>query len=768
MALHIPRRFTGPGIAIAVFAVMMVGAIWVVTLERISHDRAREVEEAQHDNAAVALAYEQFTLRTLSAPPADFAERFAAFGDALELGAATTVELVALDGTVVARRSAEAVDPKSLKGSMLLDAAAQSPRGGFVVAERLPRYVSYRALPGHQLIIAVSTSAERALLAYREREREYMRNGWIASVIVALLATGLFIVWLRERSADEQLRELANHIPQAVWIYDVPGRRLLQASDALRDISGLAPGPIERAWDDWKSLVHPDERKRVAAAYDDIAHGAIDVQHRIVRPDGEVRHVHVRGFPVREATGELFRVDGTIEDITARKLAEEQLLHQAHYDSLTELPNRTLCFDRLERALGQARRHKLHLAVLFVDLDRFKTVNDSLGHAVGDALLREGARRLAGCLRAGDTVARVGGDEFAVVLTELARPDDARAVAQKMIDTVAAPMQLEGHQIYVTASAGIAVYPDDGGEGDVLLRNADAAMFTAKEAGRNKVQFYTPAMNERAMESLIIENDLRRGFERSQFELYFQPKQNLASGRIAGFEALLRWNHPSRGQLQPGAFVPLLEDSGLIVQVGEWIVRAACGQIRAWREEGLAVVPVAVNLAVKQFLHHDLIGEIARAIEHSGIEPRLLEVEITESDAMKHPEQVVPMLRTLKSQGLHIAVDDFGTGYSSLAYLKSLPVDTLKVDRSFVKGLPQSADDAAIARAILAMGHSLGLKIIAEGVETPAQRAFLASLGCDELQGYLCSPPLSAADAGRLLGSSRSTKPDAVLRDVAR
>ncbi|HYL88684.1 MAG TPA: EAL domain-containing protein, partial [Burkholderiales bacterium] len=742
MALHIPRRFAGPGIAIAAFAVALVAAIWVVTLERISHDRAREVADAQQANAAVAIAYEQFTLRSLAAPAADFAERFASFGDALDLGAASTVELVALDGTVVARRSAEAADPQSLKGSMLLEAAAQSPRGSFVVAERTPRYVSYRAVPGRALIIAVSTSLERALLAYRERERDYLRNGWIGSGLVLLLAAGLFVVWLRERSADEQLRELANHIPQAVWIYDLPRRRLRQVSQAFRDISGLAPGPVARAWDEWKALVHPDEAKRVAAAYGELERGAIDVQHRIVRPDGEVRHVHVRGFPVREATGELFRVDGTIEDITARKLAEEQLLHQAHYDSLTELPNRTLCFDRLEHALGQARRRKVHLAVLFIDLDRFKTVNDSLGHAVGDALLREGARRLAGCLRAGDTVARVGGDEFAVVLTDLARPDDARAVAQKMIDAMAAPMQLESHQIYITASAGIAVYPDDGAEGDVLLRNADAAMFTAKDAGRNKVQFYTPAMNERAMESLLIENDLRRAFERSQFELYFQPKENMASGRVAGFEALVRWNHPQRGLLQPGDFVPLLEDSGLIVQVGEWIVRSACGQIRAWQQEGLTVVPVAVNLAMKQFLHHDLIGVIKSAIERFGIEARLLEVEITESDAMKHPEQVVPMLRELKSHGLRIAVDDFGTGYSSLAYLKSLPVDTLKVDRSFVSGLPDNADDAAIARAILAMGHSLGLKIIAEGVETPAQRAFLADLGCDELQGYLCSPPL--------------------------
>jgi diguanylate cyclase (GGDEF)-like protein/PAS domain S-box-containing protein len=759
--MHIPRRFAAPGIAIAAFAVLAVGAIWVMTLERISHERAQEVAEARQANAAAALAYEQFTLRSLTAP--DFAQRFAAFGDELELGAATTVELVGLDGTVHARRSTEQSPPRDIRGSLLLEAAAQAPHGSFVSIDGVPRFVSYRKVPGAPRVVAVSTSIERALLAFRERERGYLRNGWIASGAVLLLAAGLFVVWLRERAADEQLRQLAEHIPQAIWIYDVPGRRLRQVSSAFRGISGLPDGPVARAWDEWRALVHPDERKRVAAAYAGLARGTIDVQHRIVRRDGEVRHVHVRGFPVYEATGELLRVDGTIEDITVRKRAEEQLLHQAQYDSLTELPNRTLCFDRLEHALGQARRRAQHVAVLFIDLDRFKTVNDSLGHAVGDALLREGARRLAGCLRAGDTVARVGGDEFAVVLTELMRPEDARAVAQKMIDALAAPMQLEGHQIYVTASAGIAVHPDDGGEGDVLLRNADAAMFSAKEAGRNKVQYYTAAMNERAMESLVLENDLRRAFERGQFELYFQPKQNLASGRLAGFEALLRWNHPSRGLLQPGDFVPLLEDSGLIVQVGEWIVRAACAQVRAWQHEGLPLVPVAVNLAIKQFLHHDVIGVIAKAIERSDIEARLLEVEITESDAMQHPELVVPMLRQLKTHGVPIAVDDFGTGYSSLAYLKGLPVDTLKVDRSFVRGLPDNADDAAIARAILAMGHSLGLKIVAEGVETPAQRDFLANLGCDELQGYLYSRPLAAADAGRVLARLPSPEPEAIL-----
>ncbi|HEY5898790.1 MAG TPA: EAL domain-containing protein, partial [Burkholderiales bacterium] len=562
----------------------------------------------------------------------------------------------------------------------------------------------------------------------------------------------------RRSPRDEQFRSLAGSIPEGFWIVDTQGEQAVYLSPAFAAIAGFVPRPLAGAWKRWKSLIHADDRPRTLAAYAGIGLGQLDVEHRITRPDGEVRWVHVTGFPVREATGESLRVAGTIADITEKKRALEALLHQAHYDALTDLPNRIMCFDRLAQALGQARRRKSSVATLFLDLDRFKTVNDTLGHAVGDGLLRETARRLSECVRAGDTVARVGGDEFVVILTELTRPEDARAVAQKMIDRIAEPMMIAGREVFISTSIGIAVYPTDGEEGDTLVKNADAAMFSAKEAGRNNYRFYTAAMNERAMQNLLLENDLRRALERAEFLLHFQPKQDMASGRVAGLEALLRWQHPQRGLIGPGHFVPLLEDSGLIVRVGEWTLRAVCTQIRDWQRQGVPTVPVAVNIVAKQFLHHDVVAVIDAALAASGIEPRYLEVEITESDAMERPEVVVPILRRLKERGIRVAVDDFGTGYSSLAYLKRLPVDTLKVDRSFVTGLPDDPDDVPITRAIVAMGQTLGLKIIAEGVETPAQRSFLKNLGCNELQGFIYSDPLSAAECARFLLKSQPQK----------
>ena len=312
------------------------------------------------------------------------------------------------------------------------------------------------------------------------------------------------------------------------------------------------------------------------------------------------------------------------------------------------------------------------------------------------------------------------------------------------------PMDLEGHEVFLSASVGIAAFPADGASGETLLKNADAAMLKAKEVGRATYQYYTAAMNERAMEKLMLENDLRRALERDEFELCYQPKQEIGSGRIAGLEALLRWRHPARGLMSPGQFVPLLEDSGLIVKVGDWVVRAACRQVAEWQAAGVPAVPVAVNLAAKQFLHHDLTGTIENALE-IGIEPALLALEVTESDVMQRPEEVIAMLHKLKARGITVAIDDFGTGYSSLAYLKRLPVDALKLDRSFVTGLPDDAEDVSIARAIIGMAHSLGLKVIAEGVETEAQRAFLAAWKCDQLQGYLLAKPLAADECAEFL-----------------
>jgi diguanylate cyclase (GGDEF)-like protein len=460
---------------------------------------------------------------------------------------------------------------------------------------------------------------------------------------------------------------------------------------------------------------------------------------------------------VRDGDGKPRRVVGTVEDITERRVLEQRLEHQSQHDALTDLPNRALCFDRLTQAIIHSSRHASKVALLFIDLDRFKNVNDTLGHPLGDELLRQAAVRVLGCVRPGDTVARLGGDEFAVILRDLAHAQDAAAVSQKILERLSAPFRLAGHEAFLTASIGIASYPGDGGDSATLGKNADAAMFRAKRQGRNAYQFYAAEMNALALEKLELESRLRRAVERNEFVLHFQPKSDTVTGRIAGVEALLRWHNPETGLVPPKEFVPLLEDTGLIIQVGEWVLQAACAQARAWQLAGTPV-SVAVNLSARQFHRHDIRATVERVVRETGVDPALLELEITESVAMDNPEDAVKVLVELHRLGVRLAIDDFGTGYSSLAYLKRFPVDALKLDRSFVTGLPDDGDDATIARAVIAMAHSLKLKVIAEGVETEAQRAFLSVNGCEQIQGYLVSRPLPAEECAALLGA-RTRRP---------
>jgi diguanylate cyclase (GGDEF)-like protein len=419
-----------------------------------------------------------------------------------------------------------------------------------------------------------------------------------------------------------------------------------------------------------------------------------------------------------------------------------------------------LCYDRLKQALNHASRHEKTAAVLFVDLDHFKTVNDTMGHASGDTLLREVARRLVKSVRAEDTCARIGGDEFVVILPELPKAQDASLVAQKILAGLAVPMNLDGQDVYVSASIGVAIYPTDGLDDETLLRNADAAMFRAKQVGRNNFQFYAASMNEHAMAKLQMQNDLRRALDRNEFVLHYQPKFSLGNASMTGLEALLRWQRADGQLVSPAEFVPVLEDTGLIIPVGDWIIDATCAQIRAWKDAGLQALPVAVNLSVKQFLSHDIAEVIEQTLQKHELEADLFEVEITESDAMENQDEVIATLQRLRERGIRVAVDDFGTGYSSLGYLKRLPLDSLKLDRSFVTGLPTDSDDVSIARAVIAMAHSLGLKVVAEGVETQDQREFLAQQGCDQMQGFLLSRPVSAEACASLLLSAPAAPGD--------
>lgn len=456
----------------------------------------------------------------------------------------------------------------------------------------------------------------------------------------------------------------------------------------------------------------------------------------------------------------------THSDISGRKSAEEQLLYQAHYDHLTNLPNRLLFRDRLENALAQAQRNHRITGVLFIDLDRFKVINDTLGHLFGDQLILLVSQRLIECLRDGDTVCRLGGDEFAVLLPDLMAADDANQVVQKIEAALAEPFILDGNDTFVSASIGIAIHPGDGEDADTLIRNADTAMYSAKALGGNNHQFYSATMNKMAVARMRLESSLRRALERGEFLLYYQPKLGVPRGEICGAEALLRWKHPERGLVSPAEFIPLLEETGLILPVGLWVLETACAQLRVWREAGLALPSIAINLSARQFQQADLDVRIRDIIAASGIAPADIELEITESMLMLDPQQAVAMLAKLKQLGVRISVDDFGTGYSSLAYLKQFPLDALKIDRAFISSITDdqaSQDDATLALTIINLAHNLKLNVVAEGVETEYQAHFLTRHGCDVLQGFYFSRPVAPDDFAQLLSEpNRFTLPEAV------
>ena len=471
---------------------------------------------------------------------------------------------------------------------------------------------------------------------------------------------------------------------------------------------------------------------------------------------------------VRNAEGQLTHYVGIFSDITERKESADRIQFLASHDSLTALPNRLLMNDLIRQAVAASRRKETMLALLFLDLDRFKTINDSLGHSVGDGLLQRVAERLTDCVREGDTVARLGGDEFLVMLPELTRSPDAAVVADKIITAMRAQVVVDGHELTITASIGISIYPHDGADVATLIKNADAAMYHAKERGRNNYQFFTPDMNARAFESLSMEMSLRGALERSEFTLHYQPQVDTGSGRIVGVEALIRWQHRDLGSVSPARFIPVAEEHGLIVSIGEWVLRSACSQVRRWLDEGLPAVPVAVNMSAVQFRQSDLAKRVAAILAECGIAPRYLELELTESIIMREAEQAIAVLQELSQMGVSLSIDDFGTGYSSLSYLRRFPIHKLKIDRSFVSDITTNPDAAAIATAIIGMGRSLKLRVIAEGVETAEQLAFLQSHQCDELQGFLLGRPIEAEDFSELLRSGRPLIADEELRAFAR
>ena len=577
---------------------------------------------------------------------------------------------------------------------------------------------------------------------------------------------------LRASSAINDLKQNQRRLSNAQrigemgdWEWDVRQDRIVPSEQAWRIFGqGTAQGALAR--EAFLATIHPDDTERVRQAYERAINNgdAFAIEHRIFQSCGTLRHVHQQVEVIlRDEAGRALHLAGAVHDITRRKDAEEQIRRLAFYDALTGLPNRLLFTDQLEKALANAQRQQEQVAIMFIDLDHFKRVNDTLGHGAGDELLRVVSTRLSNSIRGLDSItrcseeqgpnsiARLGGDEFIVMLSEVNRVADAAGVARRLVEALSEPLTVQGTELYVSGSVGVAMYPGDGIDIDTLLMNADTAMYRAKEAGRGGFQFYDRSMNARAMDRLVMETELRRALERSQFVLHYQPKVDLATDTIVGAEALIRWHHPERGLVPPEEFIPLAEATGLVIQLGEWALGAACRQSAAWRAAGMGHLPVAVNLAATHLRERGLPALVARILKEHGLPANCLEIEVTESILMADPDLSVDNARRLSDLGVGLSIDDFGTGYSSLSYLKRLPITSLKIDRSFVRDLATDPDDAAIITAIIAMAHTLKLRVVAEGVETEAQRAFLKAHDCDEFQGFLVSRAVEAGAFARLL-----------------
>jgi diguanylate cyclase (GGDEF)-like protein/PAS domain S-box-containing protein len=480
----------------------------------------------------------------------------------------------------------------------------------------------------------------------------------------------------------------------------------------------------------------------------------------LVRRDGSEVPIEDSVAPIHDREGKPTGAVVVFRDVSAARAMALEMTHSAQHDFLTGMPNRMLLNDRVNQAIAWAQRHAKKVAVLFLDLDGFKHINDSLGHATGDKLLQSVAKRLVECVRGSDTVSRQGGDEFVVLLTEVGLSEDAAITARRMLQTVAQAHSVDQHDLHVTTSIGVSVFPDDGQDAETLIKNADTAMYQAKENGRQSYQFFKPAMNVRAVERQSIEESLRRALEREEFLVQYQPKVNLKTLEITGAEALIRWKHPVRGMVPPSDFIPIAEDCGLIVPIGNWVLREACKQARTWMDAGLPLATMAVNISAMEFRDEDFLDGVFRILRETGLDPAALELELTESVLMKRAESTQSILKILRGSGIQLAVDDFGTGYSSLSYLRKFPIDALKIDQSFIRQITTAPDETTIVTAVISMGRSLKLRVVAEGVETMEELTFLQAHQCEEAQGYYFSRPVLPEQFARLL---KNGIPEAIL-----
>ncbi|MDO9227864.1 MAG: EAL domain-containing protein [Pseudomonadota bacterium] len=557
----------------------------------------------------------------------------------------------------------------------------------------------------------------------------------------------------QRKSREEKLRQAAvvfENTTEGVMITDAAGR-IIAVNRSFSEITGYAEDQVVGQTGAFLKSGRHDEQFYASmwSAIRENGRWQGEIWNR--RKNGDVFPEWLNISMVKDERGQIAQYVGVFSDISAMKESESRLDHLAHHDPLTSLPNRLLLNARMEHALARAHRGNTLLAVLFLDLDHFKNINDTLGHPIGDLLLQEVAQRLVQCVREEDTVARLGGDEFTILLEELDDSRFASSVAQKIIAVLAERFMLQGHEVFVTCSVGISIYPGDGGDITSLFKNADSALYRAKEQGRNNYQYYTEELTIRAMERLAMENDLRHALQRNELVLHYQPQVDLYNGCIIGMEALLRWQHPEIGLISPNAFIPLAEETGLIIPIGEWVLRTACARLKAWMDEGLPKIRMGVNLSSRQFNQNNLDEVVAAVLHDTGLPPDCLELELTERIIMQDAESTITILQKLRALGVQFSIDDFGTGYSSLSYLKRFPIDRIKIDQSFVREIISSAEDAAVSQAIISLAHSLNLKTVAEGVETAEQQEFLRTLQCDEIQGFHFSRPVPEQEISRLL-----------------
>ena len=564
------------------------------------------------------------------------------------------------------------------------------------------------------------------------------------------------------REAERRYHGLFDNAIEGIFRTTVEGN-YLDANPALAHIYGFdSPQELMASLRDIGRQLYVDPTRREEFMRIVKARRSVTgFESQVYRKNGDVIWISENARLVLGEDGRPLGYEGTVEDITERRLYQARIERQANYDTLTGLANRSLLQDRLEQALLTATSFGTRIAVAFVDLDRFKYINDSLGHHVGDELLKEVAARIQACVRECDTVARLGGDEFVLLINGHHGPESVRHLMERLLGAVSQPWTIDQGEFHVSCSIGVALHPEDGEDARTLLKHADSAMYRAKDSGRNNFQFFTRELNALMTERLAMESHLRRALERHQFVLAYQPRVNLDGGRIVGAEALLRWRIPNRGTIAPDKFIALAEETGLIVPIGKWVLQTACAQNKSWQDQGLPPIVVSVNVSPRQFRQENIVQTVAAVLKDTGLEPRYLELELTESMVMHDAPQLVAMLDELKDLGVQISVDDFGTGYSSLSYLKRFPVDRLKIDRSFVEHIANDPDDATIVRTIIALGHNLGLKVVAEGVESEEQLRFLRSNLCDEAQGFLMGRPVSARHLRRIFTTRSKRDPPA-------